>query len=90
MYRFILETYKRLIEETTLAKVRYLFQHFHIKNRLTGIIGPRGVGKTTLMLQYIKKNLYQDGKCFYFTADHIYFQEITLFEFVSNLYQHEG
>lgn len=90
MYRFILETYRRLIEELSLAKTRYLYPLFNIRNRLTGIIGPRGVGKTTLMLQYIKNELYKDGKCFYFTADHIYFQEITLLEFVSNLYQNEG
>ncbi len=90
MYRFILETYRRLIDELSLAKTRYLYPLFHIRNRLTGLIGPRGVGKTTLMLQYIKKELYQEGKCFYFTADHIYFLGITLLEFVSNLYQNEG
>jgi len=90
MYRFILETYRRLIEELSLTKTRYLYPLFHIRNRLTGLIGPRGVGKTTLMLQYIKKELYKEGKCFYFTADNIYFQEITLLEFVSNLYQNEG
>ncbi len=90
MYRFILETYRRLIEDVSLTKTRYLYSSFHIRNRLTGLIGPRGVGKTTLMLQYIKKELYQEGKCFYFAADHIYFQETTLLEFVSNLYQNEG
>ncbi len=90
MYRFILETYRRLIEELSLRKTRFLYPLFHIRNRLTGLIGPRGVGKTTLMLQYIKEKLYKEGKCFYFTADHIYFQEITLLEFVSNLYQNEG
>mgnify|MGYP001583299576 CR=1 FL=1 len=90
MYRFILETYRRLIEELTLTKTRYLYASFNIKNRLTGIIGPRGVGKTTMMLQYIKNELYKDGKCFYFTADHIYFKETTLLQFVSDLYQNEG
>ena len=90
MHRFILETYRRLIEELSLTKTRFLYPLFHIRNRLTGLIGPRGVGKTTLMLQYIKKELYKEGKCFYFTADNIYFQEITLLEFVSNLYQNEG
>ncbi|MGH7889930.1 MAG: AAA family ATPase [Thermodesulfobacteriota bacterium] len=90
MYRFILETYRRLIEELSLTRTRYLYPSFHIRNRLTGLIGPRGVGKTTLLLQYIKNKLYQKGKSFYFTADHIYFQEATLLEFVSSLYQNEG
>ena len=90
MYRFILETYRRLIDELSLTRTRYLYPSFHIRNRLTGLIGPRGVGKTTLMLQYIKNELYEEGKTFYFTADHIYFQEATLLEFVSSLYKNEG
>ncbi|MGD0664307.1 MAG: AAA family ATPase [Rhabdochlamydiaceae bacterium] len=90
MHRFILETYNRLIEEISLAKTRYLYSSFHTRNRLTGLIGARGVGKTTLMLQYIKNELYKQGKCFYFSADHIYFMGTTLLELVSNLYQHEG
>ena len=90
MYRFILETYNRLIEETSVAKTRFLYSSFHIRNRLTGLIGARGVGKTTLMLQYIKNELHKQGKSFYFTADHVYFRETTLLQFVSDLYQNEG
>lgn len=90
MYRFIAETYRRLIEELPTLKTRYLYPFFHIRNRLTGLIGQRGVGKTTLMLQYIKNNLYNEGKCFYFTADHVYFHETTLLEFISDLYEKEG
>ena len=90
MYRFILETYHRLIGELPPLKVRYLYASFHLRNRLTGLIGSRGVGKTTLMLQYIKNHLYNEGKTFYFTADHVYFHETTLLEFVSDLYRHEG
>ena len=53
-------------------------------------MGPRGVGKTTLMLQYIKENLYSEGKVFYFSADSVYFRQTTLLEFVNELYHIEG
>lgn len=89
MQRFITETYHRLLNELKTSKFRYLFPFFNIDNRLTGLIGPRGVGKTTLMLQYIKYHLDPD-KCFYFSADLVYFKQTSLLEFVSNLYKIEG
>lgn len=89
MQRFIIETYHRLLDELKTSQFRYLYPFFNINNRLTGLVGPRGVGKTTLMLQYIKHNLNRD-KCFYFSADLVYFKQITLLEFVSNLYRMEG
>lgn len=90
MKTFILQTFNRLIEELDVKTVRYLYPAFSIKNRLTGIIGPRGVGKTTLLLQYIKQHLYAEGKTIYFSADLVYFNQNTLLEFVSQLYQLEG
>lgn len=90
MFRFISGTFHRLIESLALPQARYLYPSFNLHNRLTGLIGPRGVGKTTLLLQYIKKELYAEGKAFYFSADLIYFQQTTLLEFVGNLHLIEG
>ena len=90
MYRFILETFHRLIDNQKITHRRYLYSEFNLQNRLTGIVGPRGVGKTTMMLQYIKNELYSSGKCFYFSADIIYFQQTSLLEFVKNLHVIEG
>lgn len=90
MFRFIIETFHRLIENLDLSQTRYLYPSFNLNNRLTGLIGPRGVGKTTLMLQYIKNELFKEGKTFYFSADLIYFQQTTLLEFVSDLHLIEG
>ncbi len=90
MFRFTTETFHRLIENLDLSQRRYLYPSFNLRNRLTGLIGPRGVGKTTLLLQYIKNELFKEGKCFYFSADLIYFQQTTLLDFVSNLHLVEG
>lgn len=48
------------------------------------------MGKTTLLLQYIKNNLYESGEAFYFSADNTYFNEISILEFVDELYQKKG
>lgn len=83
------ETFERLIDLVDLKKKRSLFNRF-VPKRLTGLIGPRGVGKTTLMLQYIKEHDHQEGKTFYFSADSVYFRQTTLLEFVDQLYKFEG
>lgn len=76
----------RLIAETSMVHHRFLYHHFNMHNRLTGVVGPRGVGKTTLMLQLIKKH-YPDLKdVFYCSADHIYFKQTTLYDLVETLY----
>ena len=90
MYRFIQETFHRLLESVTFPHFRYLYPFFSLRNRLTGLVGPRGVGKTTLLLQYIKNELHKEGKSFYFSADLIYFQQTTLLKFVSDLHLVEG
>jgi len=90
MNRFIYDTFQRLLAELTLTHTRYLYHSFSIKNRLTGLVGPRGVGKTTLLLQYIKNNLSPSEKAFYFSADLIYFQQASLLEFVAHLHQIDG
>lgn len=83
-------TYTRLINNQQLNHFRYLFDTFSLKERFTGIVGARGVGKTTLMLQYIKTHYPHLNDAFYFSADHLYFNSNTLYEFIEYLYEHEG
>lgn len=90
MFRYITETFHRLIENVTASHTRYLYSCFNLHNRLTGLVGARGVGKTTLLLQYIKNELYKERKSFYFSADLVHFQQMTLLEFVSDLHLVEG
>lgn len=83
-------TYIRLIQHCQTSTYRDLYHRFSLSNRLIGITGPRGTGKTTLMLQYIKNNIKNMNDAFYVSMDHIYFSNISLFEFVQELYQVEG
>lgn len=82
--------YTRLIDEVKLTHYRSLYHQFSLSSRLIGLVGPRGVGKTTLILQYIKNNYSDLGKTFYFSADHIYFKSNLLYEFVESLYLQQG
>ncbi|MCC5915849.1 MAG: ATP-binding protein [Cryomorphaceae bacterium] len=63
---------KKLITGVDTSFVRYMYDRMNWQNRLIGILGPRGVGKTTLVLQYIKNNL-DTRKTLYVTAEDFYF-----------------
>ena len=89
MDAFLSVTFERLVEMTDLSFKRSLFDSMEF-GRLTALIGPRGVGKTTLLLQCIKKNFSSNHKTFYFSADAVYFQNTTLLGFVNDLYMLEG
>ncbi len=60
---------------------RYLHSEIDWKNRLIAITGPRGAGKSTLILQHIKKTFGNSPKnVLYASLDHIYFTTHRLFE----------
>lgn len=90
MFTFLTETFHRLIEAQQWPQKRYLYPFFQLNNRLTGLVGSRGVGKTTLLLQHIKDKLFRTREAFYFSADLIYFQQTTLLECVGHLHTVEG
>lgn len=79
----------RLIANTSLDIVREMMNRVHWDARLLSIQGAKGVGKSTLLKQYIKLN-YQPGdrKVLYCSADTIDFSRRTLVdlagEFVMN------
>src|SRR3990167_5405629 len=78
--------FERLLDETSMAHHRFLYSQFNLNNGLTGLVGPRGVGKTTLLLQLIKQHYAESTHVFYFSADHIYFKEETIYHFIEELY----
>lgn len=67
------------INETSLDFFRYKYKDIKWQGRMLGIVGPRGVGKTTMMLQYAKANLDID-ETLYISADQLYFSHHSLLE----------
>lgn len=73
----LFEYSNKLINEVDVTFVRYLYSEINWRNRLLGLVGPRGVGKTTLVLQHIQQNLNK-ADTLYVTAEDFYFASIRL------------
>ena len=83
------QRYDLLIRNTSLNFKRYLFDELPWGSRLLGIVGPRGVGKTTMILQYIKEQL--DFKStLYVSADDLYFTSNSLYELSQEFHVNGG
>ncbi|HCM19291.1 MAG TPA: AAA family ATPase [Porphyromonadaceae bacterium] len=70
----LFEYSNKLIRETDTTFFRYMYNEINWKSRMIGLVGARGVGKTTLILQYIKQNLNL-AETLYVTAEDFYFVE---------------
>lgn len=79
---------KLLITDTTF--VRSLMDEIEWKARLIGIRGARGVGKTTLLLQYIKLHLPMDRTVLYASVDNIWFSEHQLYDLAADFAKRGG
>ena len=83
------QKYERLLQNTTTDFKRYLYEKVSWDSRMLGIVGARGVGKTTMILQYIKENL-DSKKALYVSADDMYFGENRLFDLADDFYKNAG
>jgi len=86
----LLEQSERLVSSVSLDFKRYLFDVIPWNNRLIGIKGARGTGKTTLLLQWIKEQDLPTEKAAYFSLDDLYFTSHSLKETVSTFYKNGG
>ena len=80
--------YNRRLEETQTHYLRYLYNSINWNERLIGIKGAKGVGKTTMLLQHIRLTFPDRSKAFYVSLDNIWFSTHTLSELVEYLYTH--
>lgn len=80
-----------LLEHTDLSMTRPLMNDIDWKYRLIGIKGPRGVGKTTFLLQYAKKNYsFSVGRCLYINMNSFYFRGRGLVDFAQEFVRRGG
>lgn len=84
------EKFYRKIQSTSLGFVRSQMEDIHWQARLIGIKGARGVGKTTLILQYIKKNLPLNEETLYVSLDNIWFAENKLSDLADTFVKQGG
>ncbi|MBR4564214.1 MAG: ATP-binding protein [Paludibacteraceae bacterium] len=85
----LLLSFRDLIDRVDTRFVRYLHDEIDWNSRLIAIMGTRGVGKTTLLLQHIKLNDAVPSSL-YVTADDLYFSRNTLVGLAQQFYQQGG
>ena len=71
--------FQRLLSETNTDFLRYLHDKIIWTDRMIAIVGARGVGKTTMMLQRIKLH-HNISDTLYVTADDMYFADHKLLD----------
>ena len=85
----LFETSKRRIQEVPTDLVRYKYAHIEWKSHAFGLVGPRGVGKSTMLLQHIKQHLSL-ADTLYVSADNLYFASHTLIDLADRFYKMGG
>ena len=84
-------THSYLVEHTTAPVRRLLMDEINWNDRMIGIKGTRGVGKTTFLLQYAKENFdVHDRKCLYININNFYFQGRGIADFAGEFYKAGG
>jgi len=82
--------HKALVDNVNLRFEREIINDLPWSERLISIKGSRGIGKTTLLLQYIKKSYGESGDALYISLDDPYFFNMSLIEFADDFVSRGG
>ena len=85
----LFEYFKRKLHDTPTDLIRYKYEEIEWGGHAFGLVGPRGVGKSTMLLQHIKTQL-EVKNTLYVSADHLYFTSHTLVELADRFYKMGG
>ena len=84
-------THAYLVEHNHAPVRRMLMDEIDWNDRMIGIKGTRGVGKTTFLLQYAKERFgANDRQCLYINMNNFYFQERGIADFAGDFYRGGG
>ena len=80
MLKHFQNIFYNLLKNLTFPYKRYLFDKIDFSEKLIGLIGARGVGKTTLLLQYLEYNPLPLDKKLYISAEFLEYSDSRLFD----------
>ena len=83
-------THAYLVEHTNAPVRRDLMDEIDWNDRLIGIKGTRGVGKTTFLLQYAKEKFGTDRSCLFINMNNFYFSGHGIVEFAAEFQRRGG
>ena len=78
----LIDNYHRRIAKINLRFKRYLYSKINWNARMIGIMGARGVGKTTMLLQHILENYDDIDQTLYASLDDLWFSSHSLLDLV--------
>ena len=82
--------FHRLLERySEFTQMRYLYDEINWDNRLILIRGPKGAGKTTMIMQHIQRTFPDKSKVLYCSVDHLWFASHTLLDLADYAYTHD-
>lgn len=85
----LIKSFRILLEITPMSFFRPFHETINWDNRLIGLLGPKGVGKSTLLLQHIRKSLPIE-ETLYVQADDFYFTTHRLFDLAYDFFAQGG
>jgi len=77
-----------LLKSLKTNHTRYFYGELDNNQKLLAIVGARGVGKTTTLLQYLKNSELPNSQKLYISTD--WFDSETIFDIAQEFYKHEG
>lgn len=85
--RPIVEFYHSKLSQVKMEFKRYLYPQINWDSNVIGIMGERGVGKTTMLLQRIKEKYANPDDTFYISLDHYWFGTHELQDLIKFMYK---
>ncbi|MFH0753094.1 MAG: AAA family ATPase [Candidatus Omnitrophota bacterium] len=83
-------SHHKVVEDTPLVFKRYLYNQIDWNSQAICIMGPRGTGKTTLLLQHYHEVYQHVEKCLYVSADNVEVAAYGLFQIAKEYFQYGG
>lgn len=78
--------YHNKLRQVNLDFKRSLYNKINWEARIIGIEGPRGVGKTTMLLQRILEKYHDPDATFYISLDHLAFAQVDPLDVIAHFY----
>jgi hypothetical protein len=86
----LVNTHNTLLEQARKSIRRELLDEINWNDRIIGIKGFRGVGKTTFLLDIVRERFPNDKTCLYVNLNNFYFAKRKILSFVDEFYKTGG
>ena len=90
LFETLIQKYSQIEQLQDYEYKRYFYDVVDFNDKMVGILGSRGIGKTTFILQYLKSLDIGRNKKLYFSADSIVFSNHSLYEIAETFARNGG